>query len=71
MPRKTLKEIAATDVQVARFLDRASASRQETKPTEEKRAPEGTKLHYHKNHLPKARNISKEAREAITACILG
>lgn len=73
MARKSLKEIAESDRQVARFLERADSSDLVEVDDEEAQGTSkgnSTRLSYAQNHLPKGRNISKEAQAAITACIL-
>ena len=74
MARKTLKEIAADDRQVARFLERAKSVQTSSEViglsagSQESLAP---KLNYGPNHLSNARNISQDAQDAISACVLG
>ena len=74
MARKSLKEIAESDRQVARFLERADDAElaaEKTQATTESPKDIAARLAYAQNHLPKGRNISPEAQEAISACILG
>ena len=74
MARKTLKEIAASDRQVARFLERAKADVAASEVAPAVAADENViaaKLHYAPNHLSCARNISQAAQDAISSCVLG
>ena len=74
MTRKSLKEIAGSDRQIARFLERSVADQAKlAEVAKTAGSPVGLaeRLHYAPNHLPKGRNISEAAQQAITACILG
>lgn len=74
MARKSLKEIAVADRQVARFLERARAADltgNVTGVSSEGNRDFSERLSYTQNHLPTARNISPEAQAAISACVLG
>ena len=74
MARKSLKEIAEADRQVARFLKREAASDLNDKSvsvSQVELAEVVGKLAYAQNHLPKARNLSEAAQNAINACIHG
>lgn len=63
MPRPTLEQIAAQDLQVRRFLDKAKGATQVASATKAARKPA-----YQTNHIPRTRDLSAEAIEAINAC---